>query len=194
MLFVESYKNTHKIPKNSIIIDTTSRSKSWTKGLSPFIIQAGYLYGNYYAKNVENAWQFSKVYPDFVDDNKNPTSEYFKWAEYGWKSNFAYRYPMGKGIKPLYSLWDGKKYDYINARKYIYIPLYSRGCVKTLAFKKLLELYKTTNKDIYLIDFDGYNHKDLNMTLTDVLNNNKKSLGHSFVIYDLLQKYKKFKI
>ena len=33
---------------------------------------------------------------------------------------------MGKGKIPLYSWWKGQKLDYINARKQIYVPLYSQ--------------------------------------------------------------------
>lgn len=189
-LFVEAYKHRLDLPYDAIIIDTTSRSGSWTRGFSPFIIPGGHLYGNYYAKNVENAYQFSKCYSDFVDDDGNPSPEYFKWAEKGWNSSYAHRYPMGPKVKPLYSYWDGKKYNYVEARKKIYIPLYSRGCVKTEAFKKLLDIYRTTDKDIYLIDFDGYNHKEKGMSLVDVANHPTKSMGHAFCVYDLLQRYK----
>lgn len=37
MLFVESFRNKFTLPDDVIIIDTTSRSNNWTKGLSPFI-------------------------------------------------------------------------------------------------------------------------------------------------------------
>lgn len=188
-LFVEAYKNRDKLPENAIIINTTSRSASWTRGFSPFIIPGGHLYGHYYAKSVENAWQFSKCYSEFVDDDGNPSPEYFKWAEKGWNDSYVHRYPMGD-TKPLYSYWNGQKYDYIEARKKIYIPLYCRGCLKTKAFEKLLEIYRTTEQDIYLIDFDGYNHKEKGMTLVDVTNNSHKSMGHAFCVYHLLQKYK----
>ena len=190
MLYVEAYKNKDNLPEDAIIINTTSRSNNWTKGLSPFIIPGGHLYGKYFAKNVENAWQAAKVYSQYVDEKGEPTNEYFKWAEKIWASDYAYRYPMGRNAKPLYSYWDGKKFDYIEARKKIYIPLYSRGVIKTEAFKKLLELYRTTDKDIYLIDFDGYNHKKLGISLNEVANNPNKKMGHGFVIYDLLQRYK----
>ena len=76
MLFVESYKNKSKLPEDSIIIDTTSRSTNWTKELSPFTIYGGHLYGNYWATNVENAWQAAKVYK-LYDDNGVPKPEYF---------------------------------------------------------------------------------------------------------------------
>jgi hypothetical protein len=189
MLFVEAYKNRFKLPEDAIVIDTTSRSRSWTRGLSPFVLQAGYLYDNYYAKSVENAYQGCKCYCDFVD-NDEPTEEYFKWAQKIWASSYVYRYPMGRGIKPIFSYWNGEKLNYIEARKKIYIPLYSRAVIKSEAFKKLLEIYRTTDKDIYLICFDGYNHKEKGVTLADVANNEKKSMGHAFVIYDLLQRYK----
>ena len=190
MLFVESYKNKDKIPTGSIIIDTTSRSNSWTRGLSPFIIQAGHLYGNFYAHNVENGWQYTKTYTNMVDENQNPNQKYWDWAQKGWADKRAQRYPMGKDAKPLYSYWDGEKLGYIEARKKIYVPLYSRGVVKQTAFQRLLELYRTETRDIYLIDFDGYNHKELNMKLIDILNEPNRKMGHAFVIYALLQKMK----
>ena len=158
--------------------------------LSITSIEGGHLYGNYYAKSIENGWQASKVFPQFVDSENNPTPEYFKWAEKIWNSTYAYRYPMGRDAKPLYSYWNGQKFDYVEARKKIYIPLYSRGVVKTSAFEKLLEIYRTTDKDIYLVDFDGYNHKKLGMSLADVANSSTKKMGHAFVIYDLLQRHK----
>lgn len=187
MLFVESYKNRDRLPKDSIIIDTTSRSSNWTRGLSPFVINGGKLYDNYYSKNVENLWQGAKVYKQF-DNNGVPTDDYFIWANKIWKSNYAYRYPMGKGAVALYSWWDGEKLTYVEARKKIYVPIYSRGVIETDAFRKLVELYKTTDKDIYLIDFDGYNHIKMNKSLIDVLNDPKMKMGHAFVIFNLLNK------
>lgn len=189
MLYVEAYWNKDKLPDTAIIIDTTSRSTNWTKGLSPFILEAGHLYGSYYAKNVENGWQSSKVYACH-DDNGTPTKDYFLWAQKIWNDTYAHRYPMGKGVKPLYSWWDGQKLTYVEARKKIYVPLYARAVTKTKAFKQLLYLCRTSPKDIYLIDFDGYNHIELGLKLTDVLNNPDKKMGHAFVLYSLLEKMK----
>jgi hypothetical protein len=47
-------------PKNEIIINTTSRSNNWSRGLSPFFLGAVELYGDYIAKNVENAWHIRR--------------------------------------------------------------------------------------------------------------------------------------
>lgn len=189
MLYVESYRNKDNISDLAIVIDTTSRSDNWTKGLSPFLVDGGHLYDNYYAKNVENAYQASKVYKEF-DDNGKPKPEYFEWAQKIWNDSWAHRYPMGKGAIPLYSWWKGKALDYIEARKQIYIPIYGRGVIKTKAFGQLLYLYRTTKKDIYLIDFDGYNHIAIGKSMTEVLNDTHMRMGHAFVLYSLLEKYK----
>jgi hypothetical protein len=91
------------IPKGSIAINTTSRSKDWSKGLSPFILGTCNLYGGYVAQNVENGWQYSKVYHEHLDRFGNPSNTYWKWAINGWRSTWANRYPMGKGAVPEYS-------------------------------------------------------------------------------------------
>lgn len=194
MLYVEAYSKRDTIPENSIIINTTSRSTNWAKGLSPFVLYAGHLYENYYAENVENAWQASKVYSEFVDKEGNPNSEYFEWANKIWKSKYAFRYPMGRGRKPLYSYWKKKKLSYVEARIEIYIPIYSRAVVQSNAFKTLLEIYKTEKNDIYLIDFDGYNHVKMNKTLREVIDDPNKKMGHAFVLYGLLKSYNNEKI
>lgn len=42
----------------------------------------------------------------------------------------------------------------------------------------------------FLIDFDGYDHYELGMTLKDVLNNSNRSMGHAFVLAAMLMKEK----
>jgi len=166
-------------------INTTSHSTNWSKELSPFYLGPIDLYSNYKALNMENAWQFSKVYKEHVDLAQNIIHEYYDWAIKGWNSKFAYRYPMGKGTIPLYSLWNNEKLDYIEARKKIYLPLYARAVVKTKAFSILKDKYDN-DEDIVLWDFDGYDHGKLNMTIDDVLNCQSKKMGHAFVLYMLL--------
>ena len=58
-----------KVPSDAVIVNTTSRSNDWSKGLSPFFLGPVDLYAGLSAKNVENAWQFAKVYPQHVDIN-----------------------------------------------------------------------------------------------------------------------------
>lgn len=176
-VYVHNYNST-------IGIDTTSRSKNFGKQFSPFFLGPVDLYDGHKSQNIENAWQYSKVYEEFIDNNENPSPRYFEWAKNGWSKNKADRYPMGKGRKPLYSYWAGEKLTYIQARHKIYCPLYASAVVKTQSYKRLKELFKIS--DIHLKDFDGYNHHKLGMSLEDVLNCETKKMGHAFVIAMLL--------
>lgn len=176
-------KKTYLVPDN--LINTTSRSNDWSRGLSPFYLGPVYLYDFYTASNVENALQFCKVYPEHVDSDNNPTDEYWKWAKAGWADKYAHRYPMGKGAKPLYSLWKGQKLTYVQARKVIYAPIYRDAVINTNAFKRLRELYE--QGDIALWDFDGYDHHSLGMSYKDVINDPNLKMGHAFVLAMILE-------
>lgn len=150
--------------------------------MSPFFLPAGELYDGWFAKNVENAWQYSKVY-ERHDDSGKPSDGYWIWASKGWNSNKADRYPMGKGVIPKYSWWDGESLSYIEARKKIYVPLYSRAVVKTEAYSKLVEM-NASGIDFCLWDFDGY---DTDADMEFILNDPKNKMGHAFVIKWLLE-------
>lgn len=172
------------------VIDTTSRSTNWSKGLSPFYCGPVNLYGGYSAYNVENGWQYSKTYYNHVDANDNPTADYFQWADAGWRSIKANRYPMGKGAKPLYTFWDGDKLGYIEARQRVYIPLYSEAVKKTYAFKKLKEIYSEVKSTeiLYLLDFDSHNlPDDYDYTYSKLWNNPNIKVGHAYVLAMLLE-------
>jgi hypothetical protein len=175
-----------QIDPNAIYVNTTSRSsESWSLQLSPFYLGPCDLYEGVISKNMENAWQYSKVYDCHIDSDGDPTTEYFEWAVKGWNNNYAQRYPMCKGAIPKYSFWNGHKLDYVAARKHIYVPLYAKAVLKTNAYKNLQELVKS-GKDVYLLDFDAYKHREQNMTMTDVLNCPDKKMGHAFVLFMML--------
>lgn len=176
-----------KSPKGVEVINTTSRSINWSRGLSPFFLGPCELYGDYVSHNVENAWQFSKVFQEHATHQGDPTEYYFNWALRGWSNPMAIRYPMGKGKKPLYSLWNNERLTYVEARKKIYVPLYAKAVVQTEAYAQLREVYKSKG-EIHLWDFDGYNHIGLNMTFKDVINDPNKKMGHAFVLANLLTK------
>ncbi|MNV85323.1 hypothetical protein D3C71_1792700 [compost metagenome] len=91
-------------------------------------------------------------------------------------------------MKPLYSWWDGKKLDYIEARKKIYAPLYTQAVLKSNAFKTLKSIHESG--DTYcLVDFDGYDYLAMGKNLKDVVNDPNRKMGHAFVLALLLQKY-----
>lgn len=197
IVFHESYKGRLK-PRSSVmvvsprdrapagftVINTTSRDNSM---LSPFNLGPIELYDGT-ARNLENAWQFSKVYKEF-DSEGSPTPEYFKWAQKGWADTYAHRYPYGKGAVPLYSYWrdsnGAHKWGYIEARKNIYFPLYAKAIVKTDVFKELQKRVES-GEHIALWDFDGYDHVGRGMTYKDVVHSEKYKCGHAFVVYGLL--------
>jgi hypothetical protein len=171
------------------VVNTTSRaSTEWERSLSPFYLGPVTLYGGFTSHNLENAWQHTKVYKQHTDSAGEPTDAYWEWATAGWLNPRAVRYPMGKGAKPEYSLWDGLKLDYVSARKQIYIPLYAEAVYTSAGFGVLRKLYKelSKNETIALQDFDGYDHVRMNLTLTEVVNNPQRKCGHAFVIAMLL--------
>jgi hypothetical protein len=180
-----------KVPDGSLIINTTSRSLNWSVGLSPFYCGPVDLYDGYKSINVENAWQYSKVYGhlDHIDDDGNPTESYFKWAQSGWLSSRANRYPMGKGAIPKFSYWDGEKLGYVEARKKVYIPLYSSAVSKTSAYKQLVEIYENLPKDqtIYLVDFDAHSLTPGSFDYWDLWNNSNIKVGHAYVLAMMLE-------
>lgn len=173
-------------PENVTLINTTSRSNNWSQGLSPFFAGPVDLYDGHTSFNVENAWQYSKVYEYYLEEDGSVGERYLNWAKGGWKTIRGVRYPMGKGVKPLFSYWDGQQMDYIEARKRIYIPLYSAAVQKTSAFAKLKKMYDA-GEDLCLWDFDGYDHKAAGITYDQVINDPAKSMGHAFVIAMLLE-------
>lgn len=186
MIFVINPK--YKLPEGAEVINTTSRSSNWSRGLSPFFLGPVDLYNGFVSKNVENAWQFSKCYGhlDHLDENDDPTEDYFKWAEKGWNDTYAHRYPMGRGMKPLFSYWDGEKLSYVEARKKIYIPLYTEAVKKSKAFEALKKRYEEVF-DLYLWDFDAHNLDPKTIKYWDLWNNPDVKVGHAYVLAMLLE-------
>lgn len=165
----------------SHILNTTSRSVTYGRAFSPFLLGPIELYNDLISQNMENGWQYAKVYPEFVDSIGTPTVSYWDWALSGWNMKRANRYPMGKNKHPLCSLWDGKRLGYIEARKQIYIPLYSQ-CVRRIPeYEKLLNIFKS--QDIHLWDFDGYSTQE---SMQSIIENPNRKMGHAFVLAQCL--------
>jgi hypothetical protein len=171
---------------NCVVVNTTSKSSNWSRALSPFFVGPIKLYGQYSSVNMENAWQYSKVYGNHIDENNEPTEKYFEWAQNGWSRTFADRYPMGKGAKPQFSLWDGQKLSYIEARKKIYIPLYAEAVRKTEAFEVLKDLYDKSEV-LVLQDFDAHNVDLFKTDLEKLISNDTLKVGHAYVLGMMLK-------
>lgn len=178
------------------IIDTTSRNKDprWRE-LSPFHLGPVDCYEvsgangarvMLRARNVENAWQYSKVYPGHVIGDVM-LSTWFEWRNAGFAKDRADRYPMGKGAVPSFSYWNGERLGYVEARRRIYIPLYSKAVRATHAFAELERIYQAEGH-LTLWDFDGYLHRELGMSYEDVIGCTTKKMGHAFVLAMMLER------
>jgi hypothetical protein len=179
-------KDRRKTQPGEHLVNTTSQAANdWQRGLSPFFLGPCALYDGRTARRMENAWQFSKVYPDHADATGMPLETYWKWAESGWRSDLAHRYPMGKGRKPLYLLWEGERFGYVEGRLRVYWRLYRDSVRVSPAFERLRTLH-ASGAQIVLFDFDGYNHEAMGLRLRDALLNDQRPMGHAFVLKSML--------
>lgn len=184
MIYVIGPQN--KAPDGITVINTTSRASDWSRELSPFLVGPVNLYDGYRSINCENAWQFSKCYEYYLENDGSIGEKYFEWAKTGWNDIKAHRYPMGKGAKPLYSYWNGEKLSYVEARKKIYIPCYAKAVQKTFAFKNLKKIYNT-EKDICLFDYDAHGLTPETFDYWELCNNPYIKVGHAYVLAMLLE-------
>lgn len=170
------------------LIDTTSKSPElWTTELSPFHLGPVPLYGGHISRTMENAWQYAKVYRQHLDAQHQPSQSYWHWAEEGWANPRAVRYPMGKGAKPAYSLWEGEQLGYIDARLKLYWTMYQNAVMQTRGFERLAQI-AASSEEVVLFDFDGYDNEARNMSLRDVMLNPSRPMGHAFVLKALLER------
>jgi hypothetical protein len=173
-------------PEGYTLVNTTSHAKTpMERGLSPFNLGPIPLYDGSTATNMENAWQMAKCYARHADATGSPTAAYYAWARAGWDNPVPQRFPMGRGAKPLYSLWGGRRLGYISARALIYAPAYAAAVVRTPAYAALAALY-ATGVPIGLVDFDGWDHVGQGYSLSEVLALEKPKMGHAFVLAGLL--------
>ena len=166
-------------PENTTIINVTSMQGKDNKNRRDFSPMTEYNYRGFY--NFEAFWQSGKVYEGI------PVEKTIKF----WKSikEPKRRYPGSKGKKVLYAKWDDEKFNYIESRKKVYIPLYYemiKDREMTLYWKKKVE----EGKDVIIYDFDGPRLDDGSVTCHKVtldfvkekLNDPKFPFGHGYII------------
>lgn len=188
MIYVLSMRD--EAPKGVVVVNTTSRGGEWA-GLSPFLIGPCRLPDGRISLTMENAWQYSKVYPQHIREDGEPNADWWTWSYEGFSNPRAVRYPMGKGAVPVYSYFRGERLGYIEARRRLYAPLYTRAVTKTRSYDSLVTLYERETV-IALRDFDGYRW-DLVHKTTDMdegwhvtVHDESRKMGHAFVLMRLL--------
>jgi len=67
-VYVVGPRDKGKYPTKNVI-NTTSSSDNWSRGLSPFFLGPCKCYGFHVSKNIENTWQFSKTYKCHTDES-----------------------------------------------------------------------------------------------------------------------------
>jgi hypothetical protein len=187
MIYAVSFK--HTIPDDVISMDVTSRSATWSRSFSPFNLGPVDLYDGHWARNIENAFQFSRVYAEYSTVDELPAAHYWEWAKSGWENPKPIKYPLGAWNKHLYHWWDGKKLTNLEAQNQIFLPLYKSAVTKTSAYQRLKEMYETSKQDIFLIDFEGYDHRYLERSWDQVINNPDRPVGQAFALCMLLEGY-----
>ena len=166
--------------------DVTTHGGAY-RPLSPMLLGPVPLYGGLWSRTMENAWQYAKWYPRHAEGD-----DYWPWARAGWDNPRGVRYPLGKGARPLCSLWAGRPLDYVTARQRIYIPLYAQAVrMHQLDLFSALEAECARaalgGRDIALQDFDAYDHRALGYSWADVLNDPERKMGHGFVLAMMIE-------
>lgn len=186
MIYAVSFK--HAIPEGAFSMDVTSRSMTWGKHFSPFNLGPVDLYDGHWAYNIENAFQFSKVYPECSTVDELPAQHYWEWAKKGWESPRPNKYPYGAWTKHLYHWCDHKKLTNLEAQNQIFLPIFKKAVTKTTAYQRLKEMYET-GRYIFLVDFEGYDHRFLEQSWDQAVNNPDRPVGQAFALCMLLEGY-----
>ena len=87
MIYILNFRDS--VPFGHKIINTTSNSRDFGRGLSPMLVGPVEANG-ITCKNVENAWQYSKVYYEHVDQYMEPTQQYYTWRNNGYQDRKAH--------------------------------------------------------------------------------------------------------
>ncbi len=159
--------------------------------------------------NVENLWQYSKVWPGDEDPKTKALGrEFFSRRSLGWHKKKADRYPLkrpqdpksksnppfkatsgpNKSV-PLYSYWFGERLTYLEARKKIYCPIYERMVRKTDAYKELERLV-LSGQNVLLIGYDGYARGS--RTWKECFEDCSRPFGHEMVLACMLDNQRPF--
>lgn len=169
--------------------DVTSRGQTPLAALSPFQLGPVPVPGVGFARRMENAYQFSKVYPAHLR-GEEILDTYHAWRAAGFASDRAIRAPMGRGARPAFTLLGEERLPYVAARTRAYFPWYRDAARHVPAFGQLQDLHvraMRAGEPLTLVDFDGYDHHAVHGGhLGQVLRDESRIVGHGFVLAAML--------
>jgi hypothetical protein len=139
------------------------------------------------ALNLENFWQFSKVFPDEVDEKGNIKDIFFTRQKEAFQDPIPYRHkPNATGNIPLYSVFIRKSgeivtYKYVEARQF-YCNYYERFAKASSEFSYLQDLLSKG----YNLQICGYDAYKVTIPLEKHYLDSSKPFGHEMVLYTML--------
>lgn len=139
------------------------------------------------AYNLENFWQFSKCFPEDVDEKGEPLESFFETQRAAFLDPKPHRHkPTATGNKPLYSVWrhkDGslEKFLYVPSRQ-IYCHYYEEFASKSPDFKQLQE-WRAKGMNLQICGYDGY---PVTQSLETHYLDGSRPFGHEMVLYTML--------
>lgn len=151
------------------------------------------------ALNLENWWQFSKVYSNEVDENNRPLPKFYETRDHFYMDTTPHRHKedvvkieYGEHNKniPLYWLWvdkNGKevKYNYVEARQF-YCNIYERIALKNKEYLKLRQMVDG-GMNIMICGYDAYSPKNYSaQELERCYLDSSRPFGHELVLLSLL--------
>lgn len=131
------------------------------------------------SKTVENAWQFLKLWePDESWDRETALAAF--------DSDCAMRFPHGRSAKAIASYWGetGKRLDYVEARKRIYLPAYC-AMLKQPDRQELIGRLRQAaeTKPILIWDYDSYSITDVGLeNLFETIRYMERAFAHAFIV------------
>lgn len=171
-----------------IDVDVTSRSRSTGQQLSPFLLGPVPVADGPDALSVENLWQFSKCYDHQWDYERGcPLPEWWAWRNAGFADPQPHRYPMGKGVKPVCTWWNGEALDVGTARQQLYGPSYMNCATRTGAWRWLLRELRR-GKRIVMRDFGVYDVVSAGVTYDQAIQDSHRPFGHAMFLAAEMEK------
>lgn len=177
---------THPRREGYLNIDVTSGTMSRFKALSPMLLGPTNTIPS--AQNIENLWQFSKVFEGDLDEEGNLTKDYLDRRNAGYADTKAHRRSKRVGSFQFH-YWKGKRIKRLKARKEIYVRNYMNLAKKSQVYKEL-EIMVNNGTNIQIIGYDGIDYdasNDKNGSLMKKMYINPDiKFGHELVLAAML--------
>jgi len=135
------------------------------------------------ALNLENFHQGNKVFSSEVDENRDPSPKFYTTQINMYTDNVPHRRKLTvkRGDVPLYSVWNGKKFNYIESRQF-YCNYYERFALQSKDFR-ILSIMRDKGVNLQICGYDAY---PITKSVEECYLDPSKPFGHEMVLYTML--------